>query len=937
MAQPVILTSFGAGELSKSLFARVDLDKYHVGAALLRNFFVDYRGGATTRPGTQFIARTHPNPGGGSGIARLIPFTLSTITTYILEFGWHYVRFYNFGGQVLEASQAVTAVTQATPGVFTDNAHGYSNGQEIFASGFLGMTLLNGKNFLIANATANTFTLTDLSGNPISTAAYPAYLGGGTVARVYTLTTPYSDSDLAKLKYVQSADTLTLTHPSYPPADLTRTSPSSFAYNITTIGPITQPPTSLTVTAKVAGTNNYGYTVTAINQAGIEESIMAVPKMVGSAILDQTAGKTIKITWTPVPGQIVTGYNVYKWGPIPNTDPASTAFGYIGQTQSTSFTDANIAADFSKVPPQFADPFSQGEILSVSPTAPGAGYAPPYVALQFTGDGTGAAGYGVVDPATGGIIAAFMTLNGKNYTNCVTTAPGGAATFSTQIGPESGIYPSCASYIQQRRCYAGPPNSPELIDMSTTGIYTNFNTTPTSQDNDAIQVSLAGREVNAIVSMVPMSTGLIVLTTGGAFLVTGGGPGQPITPSSITAAAQASFGASDLPPIIVNYDLLYVQSKGTTVRDFAFNFYVQSYYGYDRSSLASHLFTGHQIKEWAWSYEPNKIVWCVRDDGVLLALTYVPEQEVYAWSRHDTFDGQFVSVAAVSEGQTEATYFIVKRIVNNQFVQYVERLHQETFDMVWDAWCVDAGLQYPLNFPNANLFPAAPQGNAVIFTADQPVFTAANVGDMIWTASGQAQVTVFTDALHVTCNILQSLSFPNGRTFQIPPGQWSIVTPTNVVINLDHLNGLTVTGLADGLVIPPTVVVNGQLNIGLLGLGPASKITVGLGFQAQLQTLYLDTGEPTIQGRRKFLPRVTMILNQSRGLKIGQTFDRLAECEYPVTAPMVTPQPLFEGDFLQTLFSDWTVEGQICVQQDYPLPSSVLGLIPEVVIGDTPD
>ena len=45
------------------------------------------------------------------------------------------------------------------------------------------------------------------------------------MARLYTLATPYATADLPLLKYVQSADTMTLTHPSYAPRNLTRTGP----------------------------------------------------------------------------------------------------------------------------------------------------------------------------------------------------------------------------------------------------------------------------------------------------------------------------------------------------------------------------------------------------------------------------------------------------------------------------------------------------------------------------------------------------------------------------------------------------------------------------------------------------------------------------------------------------------------------------------------
>ena len=47
MGEIVAQASFNSGEWSPNLYARVDLQKYHSGAALLENFYVDYRGGAS--------------------------------------------------------------------------------------------------------------------------------------------------------------------------------------------------------------------------------------------------------------------------------------------------------------------------------------------------------------------------------------------------------------------------------------------------------------------------------------------------------------------------------------------------------------------------------------------------------------------------------------------------------------------------------------------------------------------------------------------------------------------------------------------------------------------------------------------------------------------------------------------------------------------------
>ena len=105
MSQPVMQFSFNSGEWAPALNARVDIAKYHNGAALLRNFFVDYRGGATARPGTKYILQTK-----ASTAVRLIPFQASLSVSYVLEFGAGYIRFFNDGSPVLESDVAMTGI-----------------------------------------------------------------------------------------------------------------------------------------------------------------------------------------------------------------------------------------------------------------------------------------------------------------------------------------------------------------------------------------------------------------------------------------------------------------------------------------------------------------------------------------------------------------------------------------------------------------------------------------------------------------------------------------------------------------------------------------------------------------------------------------------------------------------------------------------------------
>jgi len=221
------LSSFVAGEISPRLEGRVELEKYRQGAAELLNMVVHPHGGASRRPGTEFIGEIKSSSVKG----RLIPFQFKTTDTYVLEFGNSIMRVIRNGFYVLSAAKTITAATKASPGVLTSNSHGFSNGDEVFVSSVAGMTELNGRNYLVANSTTNTFTLTDLFGVAINTTAFTTYTSGGTAEEIFEIASPYPEAALPDLRFVQSADTMYLVHPSYAPRKLTRTDHNAWAFS----------------------------------------------------------------------------------------------------------------------------------------------------------------------------------------------------------------------------------------------------------------------------------------------------------------------------------------------------------------------------------------------------------------------------------------------------------------------------------------------------------------------------------------------------------------------------------------------------------------------------------------------------------------------------------------------------------------------------------
>ncbi|MEK9753366.1 MAG: hypothetical protein VW338_09165 [Rhodospirillaceae bacterium] len=341
-----IQPSFAGGELAPELYGRVDIAKYHVGLKTARNVYIRFQGGASNRAGLEFVGpcKQHDNP------PRLVPFQFKAADTYALEFGDQYMRVVRAGGHVLEDAQNVVSVTNADPAVVEITGHGYSDGDEVYAADLGGITRLNGRRFVIANKTTDTFELTDqVTGANIDSSAMDAYTSGGTFARVYTVSTPWAQADLRQLKFVQSADTMTVTHPDYDVREITRTDHDAWTVSTPTFAPVIATPTGGSVTPQgTTGATTYNYKVTAIADETFEESLptAALSTSSGNATLSDTNFN--RVAWSAVSG--ATKYDVYK--------DENGLYGYIGSTESTQYDDTNYEPDLERTPPQARNPFS---------------------------------------------------------------------------------------------------------------------------------------------------------------------------------------------------------------------------------------------------------------------------------------------------------------------------------------------------------------------------------------------------------------------------------------------------------------------------------------------------------------------------------------------------------------------------------------------------
>lgn len=255
----------------------------------------------------------------------------------------------------------------------------------------------------------------------------------------------------------------------------------------------------------------------------------------------------------------------------------------------------------------------------------------------------------------------------------------------------AGKYPGAVAYFDQRRVFAGSTNDPQGVQMSRPGTESNFSVSYPAQSGDAISFRIKAQQQNAIRHLVPMDD-LLALTANAVWRIYATGDGA-ILPNTVTARPQTYGGASHVSPMLTGSAVLFVESSGKRVRDISYSTEARGYITDDRAILAPHLFNNYTLTDAAFQRDPDRIAWFVRSDGALLSLTYLPEQQVYAWAQHTT-DGEFESVCAVPEDNQDALYAVVRRTLKGVTTRTIERMASREFATLSDAFFVDCGLTY---------------------------------------------------------------------------------------------------------------------------------------------------------------------------------------------------------------------------------------------------
>jgi hypothetical protein len=521
--------SFTAGVLSPALWARVDLAKYATGLKTALNLFIHPHGGASNRAGTEFIRELKSS----ATIGNLIPFQFNTAQSYILEFGNLYFRVFKNGGVVLS---------------------------------------------------------------------------GGVP---YECVTPYAAADVDDLVFVQEADVMYITHPNYPVKKLKRLADNNWQLVTVTFAPVMTAPTGVIASAaykfRSGDTGSYSFRVTSVSASGAESAGGPNSNTV-SFQWKNDDGRFISLAWAAVAGAV--SYRVYR---------TVNNIGFVGETPgpSVEFPSGDVVGDGNTYPTVSAPG---------APAVPGAatasvkfGKLANYVVAAVSDD-TGEESL----PSAPASVMNDMSIKGNRNTITWTAVAGAGryiiyrednglygyigtsetTTFTDENivadvadGPQTarnpfvgaGNYPRCVTFIEQRLGLFSTLNDPQAAWLSQSANYENFGVASPAKASDAVTFRIRSRQVNEIRAALPIK-GLMLLTSGAEWIVSGGANSDAITPSAIKIDNQGYRGAAKVQPVVVGNTVLFAQDRGCVIRDFSYEFAQDNFTGKDLTILARHLF-----------------------------------------------------------------------------------------------------------------------------------------------------------------------------------------------------------------------------------------------------------------------------------------------------------------------------------------------------------
>lgn len=704
-----ILNQLGytGGELAPSLDARVDLPQYKVGCRKLQNMIATKNGGATRRPGTVLkAAAKYQNTGVYQYATRLLPFQFSPTTSFILEFGHQYIRF-------------------------------YSNQQQVFlvtAPGWVNNTTYPPGSFVLDPTDANRmyYTAGGSAGIQPAPSGNPAQW---VKQNTYEIPTPFNGRqplgpsiysvDVWRIVPCQVNDVVYLVHPSYPPYKLVRLADTNWTLQqVTFLTPALLDINATGVTLAPGATTGAGIALTAAATAWAGATYYGVGRSVsnGGALYTSQLGHVSTVFANDLAAgywhleTIFTAGNVGAYFELQHVRQAAsvqqalTGNGISGNLEASGDCQLDTYGTWAgTVDLERSDDqgLTWNKVQTITSLSDHNASVPVKVGLDTaffrinvsnytTSTGTPRAVFSIVSSLAAGLMRIDAYIDAYHVTGTIIQKF--YATTASPLWSEGAWsvrrgYPQAVTAFQQRLMYGGSSYEQSRIWGTVSNDIENFDLGDQSLATDGFAFDLAavGRgRIQWLIGQIDLFVGFSAAewAVNGGASGAGGRLNPPITAQSINASEHSTWGSAEgIPPEIVGNSLLYTQRAARSVMQMNFSIYTNKYQSVDLSSFAEHLF-GSGITQFAYQaqFRIQSLIWTGMKSGSLCAMTYDQQAQIAAWSRHITgytpVDGtydNFESVTSINgQGNDDDEVWVVVKRRSGRYVELISPDNWET-------------------------------------------------------------------------------------------------------------------------------------------------------------------------------------------------------------------------------------------------------------------
>jgi hypothetical protein len=472
--------------------------------------------------------------------------------------------------------------------------------------------------------------------------------------------------------------------------------------------------------------------------------------------------------------------------------------------------------------------------------------------------------------------------------------------------------------------FAGTTHQPTTIWGSRTKDYESFDASK-MDDTYSFSYTIAYSK-NPILWLASNGKNLIAGTTGDVYPLSTGNT-DDISPTNFPKVRDAlHIGCADIRPTKAPETLLFVQNDGRRIRELVYSLEQEGMVAPNLNRLCEQI-TKTGIVATALQTYPETLNWCILGNGTIALMVYERNEQVVSWQTQDT-DGLYESIIKTRGTEEDEITVIVNRTIGGQTKRYIEQFEVIDFgDDIEDAFFVHSGVTFDggdsVNVTNIS------HANPCTVTVDEwptPNGVDLKVGDKVKFAEVEGLINFNGQAYAVATINKAGLSFTlnvNSTVYPAYTGGGTIEVVTNTVTGLAHLNGESLSILADGVSQTPVVVAGGSIALSAY----FNTVHAGLGYQWLFEPLPFEIiGGSTTQGIVKRVIKLLGRFYKTSFCNIGSSetnYDPVI-IEYS-TEDVYDKEIIFKGGFGK--------KPSIVIFGSTPTPATINCLVPTFEIG----